>query len=102
MPRLRLKPEDLPGLELLGKTPELASKVHLMLSQMVADLAADFARRLGQDASTLAVRLQAHAVIAASMAALEVWIEDPVGSDPQRLSEQALLKLRSGLQLDVD
>ncbi len=102
MPRHRLKTEDLPGLELLGKTPELASKGHLMLSQIVADLAADFARRLDEDASTLAVRLQAHAVIAASMAALEVWIEDPVGSDPQRLSEQALLKLRSGLRLDVD
>jgi AcrR family transcriptional regulator len=102
LPRHRLKQADLPGLELFRKTPELASKAHLMFSQVVSDLAADFARRLGQDASSLEVRLQAHAVIAASTVALEVWLEDPEGADPQKLSEQALMRLRRGLQADPD
>jgi AcrR family transcriptional regulator len=102
MPRHRLGPEDLPGLELLSKTPELASKANLILRQVVSDLATEFARRLDGDASTLEVRLQAHAIIAASMAALEVWIEDPVGSDPQSLSEQALQRLRRGLKGALD
>ena len=102
LPRHRLRQADLPGLELFRKTPELASKAHLMFSQIVSDLAADFARRLDQDASSLEVRLQAHAVIAASTVALEVWIEDPEGSDPQKLSEQALMRLRRGLQPDRD
>jgi AcrR family transcriptional regulator len=102
LPRHRVKQADLPGLELFRKTPELASRAHLMFSQIVSDLAEDFARRLGQDASSLEVRLQAHAVIAASTVALEVWIEDPAGSDPQKLSEQALIRLRHGLQSEVD
>jgi AcrR family transcriptional regulator len=101
MPRLRIKPEDLPGLELLSKTPELASKAHLMLSQIVNELADDFARRVEASAAALEVRLQAHAIIAASMAALEVWIDDPIGSDAQRLSEQALMMLRRGLSADA-
>ena len=100
MPRHRLKEADLPGLELMSKTPELASKAHHMLDQIVTELAKDFARRLDQDASSLEVRLQAHAVLAASTAALEVWIEDPVGSDLQKLSEQALMRLQRGLQSD--
>lgn len=93
---------ELPGLELLSKTPELASKAHLMLSRIVSKLAADFAQRLGQDAASLEVRLQAHAVIAASAAALEIWIEDPLGTDPQQLSQQALMIIRGGLQADTD
>jgi AcrR family transcriptional regulator len=102
LPRHRLERADLPGLELFRKTPELASRAHLMFSQIASDLAADFSCRLDQDASSLEVRLQAHAVIAASTAALEVWIEDPVGSDPQKLSEQALMRLRRGFQRDAD
>ena len=100
--RHRLKQADLPSLEFFRKTPELASRVHLMFSQIVSDLAVDFARRLGQDESSLDVRLQAHAVIAASTVALEAWIADPVGSDPQKLSERALMRLRRGLQADPD
>jgi len=102
MPRRRIKEADLPGLELLSNTPELASKAHRMLGQIVSELAEDFARRLGLDASSLEVRLQAHAVLAASTAALEVWIKDPVGSDLQKLLEQALVRLQSGLQSDLD
>jgi len=102
LPRHRLTQADLPGLELFRKTPELAARAHLMFSQIVSDLAADFARRLGQDASSLDVRLQAHAVIAASTVALEVWIADPVGSDPQKLCEKALTRLRRGLWADPD
>ena len=101
-PRRRIEEADLPGLDLLSNTPELASKAHRMLGQIVSELAEDFARRLGQDASSLEVRLQAHAVLAASTAALEVWIKDPVGSDLQKLSEQALMRLQSGLQSDLD
>jgi AcrR family transcriptional regulator len=100
--RHRPKQADLPGLELFRETPELASRAHLMFSQIVSDLAADFARRLGEDATSLDARLQAHAVIAASTVALEAWIADPVGSDPQELSERALLRLRRGLQADPD
>jgi len=100
--RHRLKQADLPGLELFRKTPELASNAHLMFSQIVSELAEDFARRLDQDASSLEVRLQVHAIIAASTAALEVWIEDPAGADPQKLSEQALSRLRHGLRTDRD
>jgi AcrR family transcriptional regulator len=98
MPRHRLKEADLPGLELMSKTPELASKARHMLDQIVFELAENFARRLDQNSSSLEVRLQAHAVLAASTAALEVWIEDPVGSDLQKLSEQALMRLQRGLQ----
>lgn len=100
--RFRLEEADLPGLELLGKTPELASKANLMISKIVSQLAEEFARRLDQDVSGLDVRVQAHAVIAASIAALEVWIQDPRGSDARSLSTQALMRLRRGFQADVD
>jgi AcrR family transcriptional regulator len=100
--RFRLEEADLPGLELLSKTPELASKANLMISKIVSQLAEDFARRLHQDVSRLDVRVQAHAVIAASIAALEVWIQDPRGSDPRLLSTQALMRLRRGFQAELD
>ena len=100
--RFRLEEADLPGLELLGKTPELASKANLMIRRIVSQLAEEFARRLDQDVSGLDVRVQAHAVIAASIAALEVWIQDPRGSDPRLLSTQALMRLRRGFQAGLD
>ena len=95
--QLRLEEDDLPGLEFLRETPELASKAHLILRRTVAQLAEEFARRLEQDVSSLEVRLQTHVVISASIAALEVWIADPTASDPQQLSQQALTRLRDGL-----
>ncbi len=98
MLRHRLNAADLPGLELLSNTPELAATAQLMVSKIVSQLAEEFARRIDQDVSSLEVRVQAHAVIAASIAALEVWIENPAGTDPQRLSQQALMRLRRGLQ----
>lgn len=94
---LRVEEDDLPGLEFLRETPELASKAHLILRRTVTKLAEEFARRLDQDVSSLEVRLQTHVVISASIAALEVWIADPTHSDPQRLSQQALTRLRNGL-----
>jgi AcrR family transcriptional regulator len=96
--RLRLEKDDLPGLEFLRETPELASKAHLILHRIVGQLAEEFARRLDQDASSLEVKLQTHVVLSASIAALEVWIADPTHSDPQRLSQQALIRLRDGLR----
>lgn len=98
----RIEQADLLGLDLLRKTPELASRAHLMFSQIISDLATDFAGRLGQDPSSLDVRLQVHAIIAASTAALEAWIADPVGLDHQELSEQALTRLKRGFQEDPD
>ena len=98
MQRHLVTAEDLPGLELLRETPELASNAHLMLGRTVTQLAEEFARRLGRDTANIEIRVQAHAVIAASIAALEVWIEDPAGSDPQRLAHQALTRLRDGLR----
>jgi len=95
--QLRIREEDLPGLEFLRETPELASKAHLILRRAVTQLAEEFSRRLDLDVSSLEVRLQAHVVISASIAALEVWVADPAASDPQQLSEQALMRLRDGL-----
>ena len=68
MPRHRIKEADLPGVELLGNTPELAPTAHRMLGRIVSELAEDFGRRLDQDPASLEVRLQAHAVLAASTA----------------------------------
>ena len=96
---LRIRKEDLPGLEFLRETPELASKAHLILRRTVSQLAEEFARRLNMEPESLEVRLQTHVVISASIAALEVWIADPTGCDPQQLSQQALLRLRNGLGL---
>jgi AcrR family transcriptional regulator len=80
MLRLRMKEEGLPGLELLRETPEPASRSHLLLRRTVSEPSKEFARRLDRDVSSLEVRLQTHVVFAASIAALEVWIEDPGGS----------------------
>ena len=96
--RLRLEEDDLPGLEFLSETPELASKAHLILRRIITQLAEEFARRLGLDASSLEVKLQTHVVLSASIAALEVWIADPANSDPQQLSQQALIRIRDGLR----
>ena len=103
MQRHLVTAEDLPGLELLRETPELVSNAHLILGRTVTQLAEEFARRLGRDAvgieiASIEIRVQAHAVIAASIAALEVWIEDPAGSNLQRLIHQALTRLRDGLR----
>ena len=98
----RLTEEDLPGLELLRETPELASKAHLILRKTVSQLAEEFARRLDRDVESLEVRLQTHVVIAASIAALEVWIGDASHSDLKLLSHQALLRLREGLFASAD
>ena len=48
--RFRLEEADLPGLELLGKTPELASKANLIINTIVFQLAEDF-RRMSIDAA---------------------------------------------------
>ena len=99
---LRLTEEHLPGLELLRETPELASKAHLILRKTVSQLAEEFARRLDRDVASIEVRLQTHVVMAASIAALEVWIRDPSHTDLKQLSHQALLRLREGLFSTAD
>ena len=100
--RLGQSEENLPELELLRKTPELASKAHLILRKTVSSLAEEFARRLDLDVASLEVRLQTHALIAASIAALEVWLEDPSRFDLKLLSEQALWRLREGFDSTAD
>lgn len=98
--RYRLDAADLPGLELLGRTPELASTANLILNRIISQLAEDFARRLGEDVFSLEVRLQAHAVVSAAIAALEAWIRNPGAADPQALAEQALTRLRKGFKAE--
>ena len=100
--QLSVGEEDLPGLEFLRETPELASKAHLILRRIVTRLSEEFARRLDQDAASLEVKLQTHVVLSASIAALEVWISDPGQSDPQQLSQHALIRIRDGLHATTD
>jgi AcrR family transcriptional regulator len=88
---------DLPDIELLNKTPELAPKLIHMINKVLSQLNADFALRMNRDASSLDVRLRAHAVVAAAISSLEAWIQDPAGTDPQALSQQSLMQLKSGL-----
>jgi AcrR family transcriptional regulator len=95
--RLRPSVEELAAIELLGQTPALVGKAQMMLSKVLSQLTADFAQRLGRDATSLEVRLQAHTVVAASIAALEVWISNPTDSDLQSLSHEALQQIARGL-----
>lgn len=91
------KTKDLPGFELLRQTPELASKLSLLVNKLLSQLNEDFARRMDQSPDSPEVRLRAHAVIAAAVCSLETWFQDPARSDPQALSHEALMQLKSGL-----
>ena len=83
-------------IRVLNRYPELASSLVGLLGSILADLTEDFARRLGCPSDDLAARLQAHAVIAANMAVLDVWMADPVASNPVALSREALRSLQTG------
>ncbi len=82
---------------LLATIPELAPRVMAMAAKFVGVLAVDVARRLGEPASSVRVRLQAHALSAAGNAAMEVWLADPMRVDLQAASLEALTELQQGL-----
>ena len=68
-----------------------------MGAKFVGVLAEDVARRLGEPAGSVRVRLQAHALNAVGMAAMEVWLADPMRVDLQEASLEALTELQQGL-----
>lgn len=88
---------DLPGIGLLKQTPELASKLSLLVNKVLSQLNDNFALRMGLDPNHLDVRLRSHAIVAAGISAFETWIKDPSGTDSQALSQEALLQLKAGL-----
>jgi hypothetical protein len=67
-----------------------------MGERFVNILAQDVARRLGEPVGSIRVRVQAHALNMASMAAMEVWLADPTRVDLQAASREALLELKRG------
>jgi AcrR family transcriptional regulator len=82
---------------LLATIPELAPRAMAMGAKFVGVLAEDVARRLGEPAGSVRVRLQAHALNVATMAAMEVWLADPMRVDLQATSLEALTELQQGL-----
>jgi AcrR family transcriptional regulator len=81
---------------LLATTPALAPRAMAMGERFVNILAQDVARRLGEPVGSIRVRVQAHALNMASMAAMEVWLADPTRVDLQAASREALLELKRG------
>ncbi len=89
--------EDAGEFALLATIPELAPRAMAMGERFVNILAENIAERLGEPVGSLRVRLQAHALNIAGMAAMQVWLADPARVDLQEASRQALLELQRGL-----
>lgn len=93
----RPSPEEAGEFALLATIPELAPRVMAMGQKFVNILAEDVARRLGEPASSVRVRVQAHALNMAGTAAMEAWLSDPTRVDLQAAARDALLELKRGL-----
>jgi AcrR family transcriptional regulator len=82
---------------LLATIPDLAPRAMAMGQKFVGILAEDVARRLGEPADSLRVRLHANALNMAGMTAMEVWLANPAEVDLQVATREALLELQNGL-----
>ncbi len=94
---LRPNVDEAGDFALIATTPALAPRAIAMGERFVNILAQDVARRLGEPLGSVRVRVQAHALNMATMAAMEVWLADPTRVDLLAVSREALLELKRGL-----
>jgi AcrR family transcriptional regulator len=90
-------PDDEVTITLLAGNPALTGYFFWQITQVTARLAAEFARRLGTEATALEPQLLASTVVAALDAVLHVWLADPRQS-PFELTGRAFRSLAVGLE----
>jgi len=90
-------PDEIVTVQLLASNPSLTGYFFWQITQVTGRLAADFARRLGVEGTSLEPQLLASAVIGALDAVLRVWLTDP-STSPAEMTSRAFRLLAAGLE----